>query len=77
MRGWKCKKCGNELADPRDAQRILEIKKAVSKGATVGKVGKSLAIRIPKSLVTFYNIKPGNKIKLAPKAKEISILVGD
>ncbi len=64
VRAWKCRKCGEELIHPIDAQRALEIERArKNKELTVKlrRVGKSTVITVPQILKAVYHIKEGRK----------------
>lgn len=66
VRAWKCRKCGEELIHPIDAQRALEIDRArKSKELTVKmrRVGKSSVITVPHVLKEIYHIKEGRKVE--------------
>lgn len=66
VRSWKCGKCGEELINPLDAQRALEIVRArKNKELTVKlrKVGKSTVITVPQILKDTYNIDERKKVE--------------
>src|SRR3989338_550386 len=66
VRAWKCVKCGEELINPIDAQRALEIAKARKNNELVvklRKVGKSAVITMPQVIKEAYHIKEGNKVE--------------
>ncbi|MBI2668075.1 hypothetical protein HYX17_04895 [Candidatus Woesearchaeota archaeon] len=50
VRGWKCSKCNEEIINPLDAQKALEIERARKKNllsVKLRKVGKSNVVTIP------------------------------
>ena len=62
VRGWKCVKCGEEILHPLDAERAMEIAKAMAKGelkVKVRRVGKSLTMTIPSKLAQFAELEEG------------------
>ena len=66
VRAWKCGKCGEELINPLDAQRALEISRARKNNELVvklRKVGKSAVITMPHVLKEAYHIKEGKKVE--------------
>lgn len=72
VRAWKCKKCGEELIHPVDAQRALEIDRArKNKELTVKlrRVGKSSVITVPQILKEIYQIKEGRKVEWGVEGK--------
>ncbi|HLC63537.1 MAG TPA: hypothetical protein VJJ21_04430 [Candidatus Nanoarchaeia archaeon] len=65
VRGWKCKKCHEELIHPIDAQKALEIERArMNDELTVKlrKVGKSNVVTIPRLIMKTENLKPGKML---------------
>jgi hypothetical protein len=73
VRAWKCKKCGEEILHPLDAQKALELAKAVKKGeltVKVRRVGRSLTMTIPKKLADIFNLKEGEIAEWAVKGKD-------
>jgi len=65
VRGWKCQKCREELINPADAQKALEIEKARDKHeltVKLRKVGKSNIVTIPQVLIETENLKPGERL---------------
>ena len=66
VRGWKCAKCGEELINPEDAQKALEIERARKKNlltVKLRKVGKSSVVTIPRTLIEAENLKEGQKME--------------
>ena len=70
VRGWRCKKCGEELIHPLDAQRVLEISRA-GKKLTVKfrKVGQSTVITVPQIITEKFHIKEGATAKWGVKGE--------
>lgn len=66
VRGWKCAKCNEELINPADAQKALEIERARKKNlltVKLRKVGKSNVVTIPQPLIEAENLKAGQKLE--------------
>ena len=66
--GWKCPECRELIYDERAIHPILEYfrMKAEKKGitATVGVLGESKILRIPKVAEQIYKISKGDRLKL-------------
>lgn len=72
VRAWKCKKCGEEILHPLDAQKALELAKAIKRGdltVKVRKVGRSLTMTIPKKLAELFNLREGEIAEWAVQGK--------
>ncbi len=66
VRGWKCSKCDEELINPADAQKALELERARKKNlltVKLRKVGKSNIVTIPQPLIDADNLKAGQKLE--------------
>ncbi|MEK6967508.1 MAG: hypothetical protein AABX51_02665 [Nanoarchaeota archaeon] len=66
VKGWKCLKCHEEVINPNDAQKALEIEKARKKNLLTVKlrrVGKSSVVTIPQFLMEAENFKDGQKLE--------------
>ena len=66
VRGWKCTKCNEELINPVDAQKALEIERARKKNlltVKLRKVGKSNVVTVPQPLIEAENLKAGQKLE--------------
>ena len=76
---WKCPECKEIIYDGQDIQPILEYfkMKANKKGitATVGVLGESKILRIPKVAEEIYKISKGDKLKLELGPEGICIRV--
>ena len=74
-----CSKCGEVFFDESSVDRIQKKSKelglfGLAKKTKVAKVGNSLAIRIPKEIAEFVNLKKEELVRIIPKNhKEISI----
>jgi hypothetical protein len=69
-RGWECTKCKDMVLHPEDAQRILllsKVKKGVS--VTVGELGNSFVVRIPKEIAEFYKLSKGEQITMKAESR--------
>lgn len=69
-----CEKCGESFFNEATAEKIQQKSKemglfGLAKKAKVAEFGNSLAIRIPKELATFLNLKKGKDVLLVPKDK--------
>ncbi len=66
IKAWKCKDCDEEYLDSAEAQFLLMRKKMEKRPltATVGVLGDSYIIRIPKEIVEFMQIRKGEKAKI-------------
>lgn len=66
VRGWRCKKCNEEVLNPIDAQKALEIEKARKKNlltVKLRKVGKSNIVTVPRPIIEAENLKEGQKLE--------------
>lgn len=73
VRAWKCEKCGEEILHPVDAQKALELAKAIKNGelsVKVRRVGKSLTMTIPKKLAELFNLHEGEVAQWNVKDKD-------
>lgn len=68
VEGWKCPACDEIIYDEKAIHPILEYNKLKKskKGltVTVGKLGESKILRIPKVAEQLYKIGKGDKLKL-------------
>lgn len=74
VRGWKCRKCDEEVINPIDAQKALEIERArKSKELEVKlrKVGKSNVVTVPKAIIEAENLKSGQKLEWSIEGKRL------
>lgn len=76
---WKCPNCKEIIYDGKDIQPILEYNKLkASKKSlmvTVGRLGESKILRIPKVAERIYKIDKGDKLKLQLEPEGIRIRV--
>ena len=66
VRGWKCSKCDEEIINPADAQKALEMERARTKNlltVKLRKVGKSNVVTVPQPLMEAENLKTGQKLE--------------
>ena len=66
VNGWQCSKCKEELINPLDAQKALEIERARKKNlltVKLRKVGKSAVVTVPQPLMEAENLKEGQKFE--------------
>ena len=74
VRGWRCKKCGEEIINPIDAQKALEIEKARKKNqlkVKLRKVGKSNVVTVPNKIMEVENLKTGQKLEWSIEGKKL------
>lgn len=69
-----CTKCGETYYDSKTAAAIQQESKArglfgLAKKAIVAEVGNSIAIRIPKEIASFLNLRKGTEVTLIPEDK--------
>ena len=74
-----CIKCNETFFDAVVAEKIQAKSKeqglfGLSKKTKVAKVGNSLAIRIPKEIADFVDLKKEREVKIFPKNKEEIII---
>ena len=66
VKGWKCKKCNEEIINPLDAQRALELDKARKENklkVKLRRVGKSDVITVPTIIKKIENLKSGQELE--------------
>ncbi len=69
-----CQKCGEVYFDQQTAQKIQEKSKelglfGLSRKAKVAEIGNSIAIRIPKEIADFLQLKKGKEVIIFPESK--------
>ncbi len=69
-----CKKCGEVYFDEDTAGKIQQKSKelglfGLAKKAKVAVIGNSIAIRIPKEIAEFLNLKKGTEVMIIPEGK--------
>ncbi|HLC61574.1 MAG TPA: YgiT-type zinc finger protein [Candidatus Nanoarchaeia archaeon] len=69
-----CTKCGEIFFDEKTAEEIQQKSKqmglfGLAKKAKIAEVGNSIAIRIPKEIAEFLNLKKGKVVTIFPKSK--------
>jgi len=70
---YKCVKCGEELFDPVQAEKILETNKAMQSvyKVVLGQIQSNLIVRIPVQVSRTLNLRKGEELELEvenPKA---------
>ena len=75
---WICPKCKEELFDEETSRRIEKVAKekglwGLGKKTKITRTGNSLAIRIPKEIVNYLNLKDGEEAFIYPDGKRIVI----
>lgn len=72
---YKCKKCGEEIVDLKQLHQVAEEYRALKKyQVKLSKWGLSLGLRIPKELVTRYNLKENEEVAIIAEKKGIKII---
>ena len=71
FKGNVCEKCGETYFDEQAAEQIQQKSKdlglfGLSKKAIVAELGNSIAIRVPKEIAAFLNLKKGHEVTLVP-----------
>jgi len=77
VRGWKCSKCNEEIINPADAQKALEIEKARKKNLLIvklRKVGKSNVVTVPQLIVEVENLRAGQKLEWKIEAGRLVLI---
>ncbi len=69
-----CQKCGETYFDEKTTGTIQQRSKklglfGLARKVTVGEIGNSIAIRIPKELSEFIGLKKGKEVTLVPETK--------
>ncbi len=69
-----CGKCGETYFDEETAEKIQAKSKelglfGLAKKAKVAEIGNSIAIRIPKEIAEFLNLKKGKEVTILPENK--------
>ena len=69
-----CEKCGETYFDEETAGKIQAKSKelglfGLAKKAKVAEIGNSIAIRIPKEIAEFLNLKKGKEVIITPESK--------
>ncbi len=83
FKGMVCTSCGEVFFDAQTADKIQARSKELglfglsSKKTKVAQVGNSLAIRIPKEIAKFINLKKEEEVRIIPKGKrEFMVEIG-
>ena len=66
VRGWKCDGCNEEVINPVDSQRALEMERARKKNllnVKLRRVGKSNVVTVPQPIMQMENLKEGQKLE--------------
>ncbi len=73
-----CSKCGESYTDEKTTKKIEDIAKAkgiwgLGKNTKITKTGNSLAVRIPKEIAGFLDLKNGTEAYVHPDGKKLVI----
>ncbi|HIH19852.1 TPA: hypothetical protein HA244_01145 [Candidatus Micrarchaeota archaeon] len=60
VKGFKCEKCGEELFNPWEAERV---RKVLNEQVKARKVAHSLVVTLPQPIAKLAKIKEGDKLK--------------
>lgn len=74
VRGWRCKKCGEELIHPLDAQKAIEIERARKDEklkVKLRKVGKSSVVTIPNIIMEVESLKDGQQLEWSVEGSKL------
>ena len=74
VNGWKCKKCGEEIINPIDAQKALGIEKARKENklkVKLRRVGKSDVVTIPTIIKKIENLRTGQELEWSIENKKL------
>ena len=74
-----CTKCGEIYFDQQTAEKIQQKSKelglfGLAKKVKVAEIGNSVAIRIPKEISKFLNLKKGREVTISPESKSELII---
>ncbi len=75
--GWRCSKCNEEVINPIDAQKALEIEKARKKNLLIvklRKVGKSNVVTVPQPIMEAEHLKEGQKLEWRIKGRQLVLV---
>lgn len=74
--GWRCRECKEELINPADAQKALEIERARKSNklkVKLRKVGKSNVVTVPHAIMEVENLKDGQKLEWGIEGKKLTL----
>ena len=74
VRGWKCKKCKEEVINPIDAQKALEIERARKENklkVKLRRVGKSDVVTVPSIIKAIENLRTGQELEWSIAGKKM------
>jgi len=77
VRGWKCKKCKEEVINPIDAQKALEMEKARKENklkVKLRKVGKSDVVTVPTVIKEMENLRRGQELEWGIDGKRLILI---
>jgi hypothetical protein len=77
VRGWRCKKCSEEIINPIDAQKALEIEKARKENklkVKLRRVGKSDVVTMPSVIKKIENLKSGQELEWGIEGKKLVLV---
>jgi len=81
VNAWKCSKCKEIIYDEKEIQPILQYNKLKGNKKelkmTVGVLGKSKILRVPKIAEQLYGIYKGDKLKFDLEPNKITIKMKD
>tara|TARA_Y100000310_G_C20454370_1_gene702327 strand:+ start:184 stop:501 length:318 start_codon:yes stop_codon:yes gene_type:complete len=77
VRGWKCRKCKEEVINPIDAQKALDIERARKENklkVKLRRVGKSDVVTVPSILKEVENLRTGQELEWGIEGKKIVLM---
>jgi len=77
VRGWKCRKCKEEVINPIDAQKALEIEKARKENklkVKLRRVGKSDVVTVPAVIKRIENLRSGQELEWSIEGKKMVLM---
>lgn len=76
VKGWRCKRCKEEVINPLDAQKALEIdkaRKAKQLQVKVRRVGKSDVVTLPTVIKEVMHLKTGQMVEWNVKGGKVML----
>jgi len=74
VRGWRCNRCNEEVINPVDAQKALEIERAKKRNlltVKLRKVGKSNVVTVPQPIMEAENLREGQKLEWGIEGRKL------
>ena len=74
VQAWKCAKCKEEVINPMDAQKALEIEKARKENklkVKIRKVGKSNVVTVSSVIMDIENLRTGQELEWGIEGRKL------